>query len=137
MRSPIAFAFAWPNRISWPAPRLDLAAVGALTFEAPDIERFPALELARQALRAGGGAPAAFNAANETAVARFLDRKIGFLDIVAAVAETLERMDAAGDLQAQGEQVTADWALELALTIDGRARQVAMEATDRLAALRV
>jgi len=137
MRAPIAFAFAWPNRMSWPAPRLDLAAVGALTFEAPDTERFPALNLARQALRAGGGAPAAFNAANETAVARFLDRKIGFLDIVAAVAETLERMDAAGDLQAQGEQETADGALEAALAIDGRARQVAIAATDRLAALRV
>jgi 1-deoxy-D-xylulose-5-phosphate reductoisomerase len=137
MRAPIAFAFAWPDRMSWPAPRLDLAAVGALTFEAPDTERFPALNLARQALRAGGGAPAAFNAANETAVARFLDRKIGFLDIVSAVAETLERMDAAGDLQAQGELETADRALEVALAIDGRARQVAVAATDRLAALRV
>jgi 1-deoxy-D-xylulose-5-phosphate reductoisomerase len=137
MRAPIAFAFAWPDRMSWPAPRLDLAAVGALTFEAPDTERFPALNLARHALRAGGGAPAAFNAANETAVARFLDRRIGFLDIVAAVAETLERMDAAGDLQARGEQETADGALETALAIDGRARRVATEATDRLAALRV
>jgi 1-deoxy-D-xylulose-5-phosphate reductoisomerase len=137
MRSPIAFAFAWPDRMSWPAPRLDLAAVGALTFEAPDIERFPALNLARHALRAGGGAPAAFNAANETAVARFLDRRIGFLDIVAAVAETLERLDATGDLQARGEHETADGALESALAIDGRARQVAIEATDRLAAQRV
>jgi 1-deoxy-D-xylulose-5-phosphate reductoisomerase len=137
MKSPISVAFAWPERMAWPAPRLDLAAIGSLTFEAPDTERFPALNLARQALRTGGGAPAAFNAANETAVARFLDRKIGFLDIVAAVAETLDRLDAAGDLQARGEQETADGALEAALAIDGRARRVAAEAVDRLAAERV
>jgi 1-deoxy-D-xylulose-5-phosphate reductoisomerase len=133
MRAPIAYAFGWPDRVAWPAPRLDLAAVGSLTFEAPDPVRFPALGLARRALRAGGGAPAAFNAANETAVARFLDRKIGFLDIVAAVAETLDRMDAAGDLQARGEQETAEGALEFALSIDRRARQVAQAATERLA----
>src|SRR5690606_19754727 len=83
MRTPIACALAWPGRLDWPAPRLDLAALGALTFEAPDETRFPMLALARQALEAGGAAPAVFNAANEAAVEAFLDRRIGFLDIAA------------------------------------------------------
>src|SRR5690606_4671961 len=64
MKTPIACALAWPERIAWPAPRLDLAAIGRLTFEAPDEQRFPALKLAREALRAGGAAPIVFNAAN-------------------------------------------------------------------------
>src|SRR5438552_9212731 len=68
MRAPIACAFAWPDRMAWPAPRLDLAAAGALTFEAPDRALFPALGIARQALITGGWAPAAMNAANERAV---------------------------------------------------------------------
>src|SRR5918994_6758259 len=67
MRTPIAYALAWPERMQWPAPRLDLAQLGALTFEAPDPVRFPALALAREALAAGGGAPTIFNAANEVA----------------------------------------------------------------------
>jgi 1-deoxy-D-xylulose-5-phosphate reductoisomerase len=121
MRTPIAYALAWPGRISWPAPRLDLAAIGALTFEAPDLDRFPSIGLARQALELGGGAPAAMNAANEAAVAAFLDRRIGFLDIAAAVAETLELMEAAGDLAATGN---AD-VLETATAIDQKARNVA------------
>lgn len=124
MRAPIACAFAWPDRLPWPAPVLDLAALGSLTFAAPDVERFPALAIARQALAAGGGAPAAMNAANEAAVAAFLDRRVGFLDIAAAVAETLERMDAAGDLSA-GDNAAG--ALEFANFIDGRARHVAAE----------
>src|SRR5690606_31980525 len=98
MRSPIACAFAWPDRLAWPAPKLDLAALGQLTFEAPDPERFPAIGLAREALRHGGHAPAAMNAANEVAVAAFLDRRIGFLDIARAVAETLDRMNGGGAL---------------------------------------
>jgi 1-deoxy-D-xylulose-5-phosphate reductoisomerase len=127
MRAPIACALAWPDRLPWPAPRLDLPAVGALTFEAPDPERFPALALARQALREGRDAPAALNAANETAVAAFLDRRLGFLDIVAAVAETLERMSAAGDLRgANGDPV------ERALQTDGTARRVAAEVVARM-----
>ncbi|MFY8209023.1 MAG: 1-deoxy-D-xylulose-5-phosphate reductoisomerase, partial [Caulobacter sp.] len=85
MRAPIACAFSWPDRLPWPAPRLDLAAYGQLTFESPDVERFPAIGIAREALRLGGGAPAAMNAANEVAVAAFLDRRIGFLDIAGAV----------------------------------------------------
>jgi 1-deoxy-D-xylulose-5-phosphate reductoisomerase len=92
MRTPIAYSLAWPDRIDAPVPRLDLAALNQLTFEAPDYDRFPALNLARQALGEGGGAAAVLNAANEVAVWGFLDGKIGFLDIVATVERTLERV---------------------------------------------
>ena len=89
MRTPIAHALGWPKRIAAPSPRLDLARLGRLTFEPPDLERFPALLLARAALLAGGGAPTVLNAANEVAVAAFLDSRIGFLDIAAIVEDTL------------------------------------------------
>lgn len=89
MRTPIAFALAWPKRMTSPAPRLALDEIKTLTFEAPDTERFPALRIARDALRAGGTAPTVLNAANEIAVRHFLDRKIGFLDIARIVEETL------------------------------------------------
>jgi 1-deoxy-D-xylulose-5-phosphate reductoisomerase len=75
MRIPIAYALAYPERIPTPAQRLDLARIGSLTFEAPDVERFPALRLARQALEDGGAAPIVLNAANEEAVAAFLARR--------------------------------------------------------------
>jgi 1-deoxy-D-xylulose-5-phosphate reductoisomerase len=90
MRTPIAYALAWPDRQASPAARLDLAAVGQLTFKAPDSVRFPALDLAREALKTGGAAPTVLNAANEVAVAGFLNGEIGFLDIVAVVAAGLE-----------------------------------------------
>jgi 1-deoxy-D-xylulose-5-phosphate reductoisomerase len=121
MRGPIACAFAWPDRLPWPAPRLDLVAAGPLTFEAPDAERFPSLNLAKGALAAGGGAPASLNAANETAVSAFLDRRIGFLDIAGAVSETLERMDSKG-LYAVGNEP-----LESARENDATARRIAGE----------
>ncbi len=89
MRTPIAYALAWPKRMSSPASRLALEEITTLTFEAPDYERFPALRLARQALEAGGTAPTILNAANEVAVRNFLDKNIGFLDIVRIVGETL------------------------------------------------
>jgi 1-deoxy-D-xylulose-5-phosphate reductoisomerase len=127
MRAPIACAFAWPDRLPWPAPRLDLPRIGALTFEAPDPELFPALDLARRALKRGAGAPAALNAANEMAVAAFLDRRIGFLDIAAAVAQTLERMSDRGDLQADGEDAVAS-----ALEIDRNARRIAAQVVAHL-----
>jgi 1-deoxy-D-xylulose-5-phosphate reductoisomerase len=92
MRTPIAYALAWPKRMPAPAARLDLAAIGQLTFEAPDGERFPALLLARQALQAGGTAPTILNAANEVAVHSFLAREIGFLDIARVVADTITAM---------------------------------------------
>ena len=88
MRTPIAYALGWPERIPAPVERLDLAAIARLDFEAPDPDRFPALRLAREALEAGGSAPAVMNAANEVAVAAFLDDAIGFLDI-AAIVETV------------------------------------------------
>jgi 1-deoxy-D-xylulose-5-phosphate reductoisomerase len=92
MRIPIAHTLAWPERMTTPAPRLDLAALARLDFAAPDTERFPALRLARDALRAGGGAPAILNAANEIAVEAFMQRRIGFLDIAGTVAEVLDAM---------------------------------------------
>jgi 1-deoxy-D-xylulose-5-phosphate reductoisomerase len=90
MRTPIAYALAWPDRIETPTKRLDLAAIGRLTFEPPDERRFPALRVAREALMRGGGCPTVLNAANETAVHAFLDGRIGFLDIVETVERTLE-----------------------------------------------
>ena len=93
MRIPIAFALAWPERMDTPAEKLDLARIGNLSFEAPDIEKFPSLTVARQAMEAGGAAPIILNAANEVAVAAFLDGRIGFLAIVDTVSEALSRMD--------------------------------------------
>jgi 1-deoxy-D-xylulose-5-phosphate reductoisomerase len=90
MRTPIAYTLAWPERMAAPVARLDLAEIGQLTFEAPDSVRFPALRLARQALRAGGSAPTILNAANEVAVAGFLDGRLGFLGIADVVERTLE-----------------------------------------------
>jgi len=92
MRTPIANARGWPDRIPAPSPRLNLAKLAKLTFEEPEPERFPALRLARAALIAGGGAPTVLNAANEIAVAAFLDQRIGFLDIAATVERALERL---------------------------------------------
>jgi 1-deoxy-D-xylulose-5-phosphate reductoisomerase len=94
MRTPIAYALAWPERIAAPTRRLDLAAIGRLTFEPPDEERFPALRVAREALLCGGSCPTVLNAANETAVGAFLDARIGFLDIVATVERTLAAIPA-------------------------------------------
>ena len=90
MRTPIAYALAWPGRIETPAKRLDLPAIGSLTFEPPDERRFPALRVAREALIRGGGYPTVLNAANETAVHGFLEGRIGFLDIVETVERTIE-----------------------------------------------
>jgi 1-deoxy-D-xylulose-5-phosphate reductoisomerase len=94
MRTPIAFALAWPRRMVTPAPRLRLDEVGTLTFEAPDPNRFPALRLARRSLEIGGTSPTILNAANEVAVHGFLSGEIGFLDIARIVEETLEAIDA-------------------------------------------
>ncbi len=94
MRTPIAYALAWPERIATPTKRLDLAAIGRLTFEPPDERRFPALRVAREALIGGGGSPTVMNAANEVAVHAFLEGKIGFLDIVDTVERTLAAISA-------------------------------------------
>jgi 1-deoxy-D-xylulose-5-phosphate reductoisomerase len=114
MRIPIAHTLAWPERMATPSPRLDLAAVSRLEFEAPDLVRFPALRLARDALRAGGGTPAILNAANEVAVEAFLQRRIGFLDIV----ETVERV-----LDALGTPVAPT--LQHVIALDAEARRSA------------
>lgn len=104
MRTPISYALAWPGRMATPSTPLDLAAIGQLTFEAPDLEKFPALVLAREALRAGAAAPTVLNAANEVAVAAFLNGLIGFLDIVAVseavLADGRGQAGAPADLEA-------------------------------------
>jgi 1-deoxy-D-xylulose-5-phosphate reductoisomerase len=92
MKTPIAHALAWPERVSAPVKKLNFAEIGSLQFEAPDTIRFPALTLARDALKAGGNAPTVLNAANEVAVRRFLKGEIGFLDIVATVEKTLTKV---------------------------------------------
>jgi 1-deoxy-D-xylulose-5-phosphate reductoisomerase len=92
MRTPIAVALAWPRRMPVAGAKLDLALIGQLSFEHPDLERFPALRLAREALQRGGCDPTILNAANEAAVHAFLTGQIGFLDITAIVEETLARL---------------------------------------------
>ena len=94
MRTPIAYALGWPKRISAPAAKLDFAKIAQLTFEAPDPVRFPALRLAREAMRAEGGAPTVLNAANEVAVQAFLDGRIAFLDICRLVEHVMDAMGA-------------------------------------------
>jgi 1-deoxy-D-xylulose-5-phosphate reductoisomerase len=112
MRTPIANALGWPDRIAAPSPRLDLPTLARLTFEAPDPVRFPALRLARAALEHGGGAPTVLNAANEIAVAAFLDERIGFLEIAEVVERTLDllsgrRIDRLEDVHAVDDEARA------------------------------
>lgn len=95
MRIPIAYALAWPDRATVSTARLDLAAVGSLTFEAPDDARFPALGLCRAALNAGAAATTALSAANEVAVEAFLARRIGFLDICRTVEQAMTELEGA------------------------------------------
>jgi len=102
MRTPIAHCLAYPDRIASGVRPPDLAALGRLTFERAD-QRFPALGLAIDALRSGGGAATALNAANEIAVAAFLDQRIGFGDIARLVAKTLAAMTATGELSAPAD----------------------------------
>ncbi len=97
MREPIAFALAFPERLDIGARRLDFAALGGLSFEAPDMERFPCLELAYEALRRGGNAPCALNAANEVAVAAYLKDLISFYDIAKIGERALAGVDFVAD----------------------------------------
>ncbi|TVQ33935.1 MAG: 1-deoxy-D-xylulose-5-phosphate reductoisomerase [Geminicoccaceae bacterium] len=120
MRVPIAHTLAWPDRLNLEDQRLDLAAVGRLEFEAPDEARFPALRLAREALQTGGGAPTIMNAANEVAVAAFLEERLGFLDIVAVVEAVLE-----------GLAATSPTTLAEVLALDAAARDAAAAAVDQ------
>ena len=119
MRIPIAHCIAWPKRIDGPAARLDLARIRDLTFEAPDLVRFPALALARRVLQTGGAAPTVFNAANEVAVAEFLSGRIGFPAITALVEATLDA--------AAGRGLLADpLDIDAALGVDHNARSLAL-----------
>jgi 1-deoxy-D-xylulose-5-phosphate reductoisomerase len=96
MRVPIAYALHHPDRVDVPVPTLDLAAVGALTFEPPDLDAFPCLRLAREAAVAGGTGPCVLNAANEVAVHAFLGGRLPFMGIPAVIEQTLERVPPAG-----------------------------------------
>jgi 1-deoxy-D-xylulose-5-phosphate reductoisomerase len=93
MRIPIAYTLAWPERMETPAERLSLTDIARLDFETPDSGRFPALRLAREALASGEGAPVVLNAANEVAVAAFLDGEIGFCDICRIVERAVDRIE--------------------------------------------
>ena len=118
MRTPISLALAWPHRMVTPVGQLDLVRAGSLTFEAPDEVRFPALRVARDALKRGATAPAVLNAANEIAVAAFLDRRIGFLDIAALAEATMNAAEARGI-------ITSASTLEDVLQVDSEARALA------------
>jgi 1-deoxy-D-xylulose-5-phosphate reductoisomerase len=125
MRTPIAYSLAWPERMHAPTKRLDLVSLGALTFEAPDEERFPALRLTRAALEEGGSAGTVLNAANEVAVEAYLAGRIGFLAIVALVEATLA---ANGGLTTSHRATVDD-----VLAIDAEARAVARSLLARFA----
>ena len=120
MRTPISYALAWPDRLHWTSERLDLAAMDQLTFASVDTLRFPSFALARQALHVGGAAPAVLNAANEVAVAAFLEEKIGF-DKIPAVVETV--LGQFATLQINH--------LDAVMEIDAHARQLASEAVTK------
>ncbi|MEI6639305.1 MAG: 1-deoxy-D-xylulose-5-phosphate reductoisomerase [Chlorobium sp.] len=114
MRAPIAYALAWPERCESGIPRLDLAKIGTLTFEEPDMVRFPALRLAYQALKAGRTYPAVLNAANEVAVAAFLDRKIGFIEIAETVEKTMQAHEGYAPVELDDYLQADRWARETA-----------------------
>ncbi len=120
MRTPIAYSLAWPERISTPSAKLNLAELAMLTFESPDLERFPCLRLAQEALAAGAAAPIILNAANEVAVAAFLERKVNFMDIPRLVEHCL--------LKVAAVQVNS---IEVVMDIDGETRMVAWESIEK------
>jgi 1-deoxy-D-xylulose-5-phosphate reductoisomerase len=120
MRTPIAHALAWPERIDSGVSALDLLRIGQLEFQAPDDARFPCLRLAREAAEAGGTAPAMLNAANEVAVEAFLGRRIRFTEIASIIADVLEQ-----------EAVGAAGCLDDVLMADQQARRLAGDWLDR------
>ncbi len=121
---PIAHCLGFPERIDTACKRLDLTRVGRLTFEAPDLERFPALRLAVAAMEAGGSAPTILNGANEIAVAAFLESRIGMLGIAAIVEETLAKLPAS----------PAPASVAEALALDAEARRLALSLLPKFAA---
>jgi 1-deoxy-D-xylulose-5-phosphate reductoisomerase len=126
MRIPIAHCLAWPTRIDGPAARLNLAEVKQLTFEAPDLERFPALGLARRAMETGGAAPTVLNAADEVAVSEFLAGRISFPAIVALVEATL-------DMAAKRGLLAEPTGIDAALAVDHIARSLARDLLPEIA----
>jgi len=126
MRIPIAHCLAWPRRIDGPAARLDLAALRELTFEAPDLERFPALAIARRAMEAGGAAPTVLNAADEVAVNEFIAGRISFPAIAALVEATLDVAAGRGLLGEPG-------GIDAALAVDHLARSLARDLLPEIA----
>ncbi len=127
MRIPIGFCLAWPERLAWPAPKLDLAKLGTLNFLAPDYVRFPALRLAREALEAGGAAPNVLNAANEAAIDAFRERRLSFLGISGLVEAVLTKAGKEGLFR---EPASVNAALE----IDHVARSLAAALLPQFAA---
>ncbi|MCV0428540.1 MAG: 1-deoxy-D-xylulose-5-phosphate reductoisomerase [Roseibium sp.] len=117
MRTPIAHCLAFPDRMAVPVKRLNLAELGTLTFEAPDLDRFPALRLALETMKAGDAACAVLNAADEVAVEAFLSGQIGFLDIPAAIETVLDELTSIGRLTAFAD-------VEDVLALDFEARQM-------------
>ncbi|MBL8543907.1 MAG: 1-deoxy-D-xylulose-5-phosphate reductoisomerase [Hyphomonadaceae bacterium] len=130
MRIPIAYALSWPDRAPVSTTRLDLATLGALTFEAPDAQRFPALDLCRQALRAGAATTTAVSAANEIAVSAFLDGKIGFLNICRVVEEAMTALDRSDP----GLIAKSPTSFDQVAAVDQAARGAAQRIAGRLAA---
>jgi 1-deoxy-D-xylulose-5-phosphate reductoisomerase len=120
MRTALAHGLAWPERIDSGVEALDLAALARLDFEKPDLDAFPCLGLAYQAAKAGGGAPAVLNGANEVAVAAFLDGRLSWRGIADVVGEVLDGHTAGN--------VTS---IEDVVESDGRARRCAVAAVDR------
>jgi len=127
MRIPIAYCLAWPERIDGPAPRLDLAQAATLTFEEPDLQRFPALALARGALEAGGAVPTVLNAANEVAVAEFLAGRLNFSGISRLVEATI-------DAAVSRNRTEEPESIEEALSVDHDSRLLARRLLPEIAA---
>jgi 1-deoxy-D-xylulose-5-phosphate reductoisomerase len=128
MRIPIAHCLAWPVRMATPAARLDLAKVATLTFEEPDLVRFPALALAQRAMASRGAAPTILNAANEIAVREFIDRRLSFLGIPALVEATMNAMERSG-ITAEPQSVAE------AIEIDHTARSMAADLLPEIAVM--
>ncbi len=126
MRLPLAFCLAWPERMEWSAPRLDLAKLGSLQFEPPDPGRFPALRVAREAMESGGASPTVLNAANEVAVEAFLARRMGFSHIVRLTEAVLER--------AAGEALSEPTSVAEAIAVDHVSRSFAEALVPQFAA---
>ena len=125
MRTPIAYALAWPERIESGVSSLDLFAMSNLEFEKPDYARFPCIKLAEDAMRAGGIMPSVLNAANEVAVQAFLDKEIAFMSIARVVESTIERISFKAALD-----------IDTVVTADSTARRVALDMINSITGLK-